>query len=274
MKKISLGFIFLSILFCSTLLIGCNKNTQKDIVFDSIFAVSENDVYAEVDNNVNYFSFNGKIATNNDYSYSIYKDKEGLTEIPTNTIDLSIGNNICYLLLKNSNNKKTLYTICIRRLPMYSVTLYKYYYQTDIGLASEIYQTIQVQEGKILNMSTYTPTRNGYHFVGWDCGNTIKIVENTNIVGLWEGNKHIVYVNISGNIVQYNSIYGEYLTIPIPEKPDNIPSYYNFWGFFDSNNNEHVFNRNGEFFYNSPTGGKMRFSFDKDIYVYARWGND
>ena len=47
MKKISLGFIFLSILFCSTLLIGCNKNNQKDIVFDSIFAVSENDVYAE-----------------------------------------------------------------------------------------------------------------------------------------------------------------------------------------------------------------------------------
>ena len=40
--------------------------------------------------NVNYFSFNGKIKTNNDYSYSIYKDKEGLTEIPTNTILLSI----------------------------------------------------------------------------------------------------------------------------------------------------------------------------------------
>lgn len=264
---------FLSIL-CIFLFVSCESHEGKtedqpnDIVFDSCFSLNENEVYTEVNNNVSIFSFNGKIQTNNDCTFTIFSDIQGLIEIPTNTIELSVGNNYCYLLLKTINNQKSLYTICIRRLPIYTVTLYNY----ENGRASEVFETLQVQEGTNLNLSTKNPTRYGYHFVGWDCGNETKITSDKDIFGLWEGNKHTVYVDNNGETIQYTAIYGEYLKIPVPEKPNDIPNHYIFQGFFN-NNNEFVFSRSGEFFYNSPTGYAMPFSFDKDIYVYARWGN-
>lgn len=196
-KKFYVLFLIMLFVSCSFALVGCSKNGQPDISFAQGITLSADSIYTEVDNDVDTFTFNGKVNTKSGFSFSIYKDKEGLKEIPTNTLDLNIGDNIYYLLLKDNNDNKKLYNINVRRLPMYTISLYiNDEYKDSIGTRpKELYKTLSVQENSKLNLSNEKPTRTGYDFASWNYSVNEIVTGNKDIFAEWEAHRHFVYVD-------------------------------------------------------------------------------
>lgn len=254
-------------MLCFFTLAGCGE--QAEISFVQGITLDGNNIYSEVDNNVDTFTFNGKVNIKSGFSFVIYKDKEGLFEIPTNTLDLDIGDNIYYLLLKDNNDNKTLYTINVRRLPMYTISLYTYsgVVNSNGSYSIVLYKTISVQENSKLNLSNENPTRTGYDFVSWEYNLNEVVTGNKSIYSEWEAHRHIVYVGSK----QYESVYGEYLTLPRPENADDPSSPIIFRGY-QNEQEGYYFNSSGQYIGNAAGTHPVRFYVDKDITVSEFWG--
>ncbi len=278
-------FLFV-IFFICFLLVGtaCQQQDSIDLVFDNCFFIENNNIYTEVANEVEFFDFNNKIRLNNNYGYSIFKDREGLNKISTNVIDLTIGDNINYLLIEDSNQNKTLYTLNIRRLPIHTVSLYYYdsyessYYSTHYEernyiVEKKFYKSIQVQERDRIDLSKEKIEREGYSFLGWDYDNS-EILEDTAIHGLWKANNYTVTVINGSETIKYTAIYGEYLKIEIPQKPMDFNDNYSFQGCSYANEykKEYYYFDSAGRFVSSADWQPIRFTVTKDITVTARWG--
>ncbi len=255
-------------LICATIFfVSCQKNETPTVDYGNISSsffeinVNNNTLYGEVSNETNYIDLNDKLYVAKGYNISIFKDREGQALIPTNTINLEIGNNICYLLLTNiDTNKKTLFELTIRRLPIYTIN-----FDTFGGTNVE---TLYLQENEIIDLSQVTiPTKTGYQFVKWDLESGTKIKSNITINAIWQANKYKIYYD--DNIMEV--FYDDYVALPIPERPSNVPIYSIFYGYF-TDHNEWYFDKQGNFFYNSPDGKPMKYRFTEDITVHSRWG--
>ncbi len=98
-------------------------NTIDDnnkITFNTL-TVTDNTVYGKVSNNTTVYSFNEEINLIGNAGFSVYTDIQGVNEIPTKTVNLEIGDNTFYILetVENDNN---LYTVTVRRKPIYTVS--------------------------------------------------------------------------------------------------------------------------------------------------------
>ncbi len=280
MKNLKINKICLSLcigifILCSLILTSCknadnqgeNTGEIKNLTSSSLIIDDENNtIYGETDNDIETFSLNDKLSAIDGYSWSLYLDLEGVINIPTNTFSLEIGNNVRYVLLMNNkdSNDKKLYTLTIRRLPIYTVS-----FDTLGGLEIE---NLYIQENDIIYKSTFSSSeKTGYTFNGWDCDNEIKITQDTTITALYTANKYKVYYDENDRTKFVFATYGEYCTLPIPEKPAHLSELYSFKGYTDSNNISY-FNGNGQFWYNSPDAKPMKFYLLTDLYVKARWG--
>ena len=282
MKK---KFLFVSLLMCFLAVFTACKHEQSNfIIFDNCFSIENKNIYTEVANEVEFFDFNNKIRLSDNYKYSIFKDREGLDKVLTNVINLSIGDNLNYLLIEDSDQNKTLYTINIRRLPMHTVSLYYYdSYETSYWpsrheekyytIEKKFYKSIQVQERDEINLSTEKIEREGYTFLGWDYNNT-EILEDTAIFGMWKANTYTVTVINGSETIKHTATYGEYLQIDIPQKPAGIENDYSFKGCSYQNkyNKEYYyFDSNGRFV-SDADWQPIRFTLTKDITVTVKWG--
>ena len=265
---------------------ACSGQTgeQKEdnvILQSSIFVIDEGafSLYTEVDNDIKNFNFSGAIKTNKEYLWKLYLDKQGLLEIETNTVDLIIGNNLFYLLVyvPNEPNNKFLYEVVIRRLPFYTVKFVDY---NESGVLLTTYKEIQIQENDNLQIDKYgieQPTKEGYTFKEWSVEDNFVIKEDIIIHAVWIANKYKITLDHNGGTSKIDYVYatyGETLTIPIPEKPSSLPSYYSFKGYtYDSGKYTYtMFNSSGQYVYNSPDAKPMPFMISKDITVKAYWG--
>ena len=280
-KKLLFAIFFICFLLVGT---ACQQQDSRDIVFDNCFFIENNNIYTEVANGVEFFDFNNKIHLNNNYRYSIFKDREGLNKISTNIIDLTIGDNINYLLIEDSNQNKTLYTLNIRRLPIHTVSLYYYdsyessYYPTHYEernyiVEKKFYKSIQVQERDRIDLSKEKIEREGYSFLGWDYDNS-EILEDTAVYGLWKANNYTVTVINGSETIKYTATYGEYLKIDIPQKPMDLNNNYSFKGCSYANKYKkeyYYFDRAGRFV-SGADWQPIRYTVTKDITVTAHWG--
>ncbi len=270
--KISLCFFIGILMMSSLLLTACKKQNnqgEKDEILTSsslVIDYEKNTIYGETDNDIESYNLNNKLTVIDGYSWSLYLDLEGLINIPTNTFILNVGNNVKYVLLSNNNdsNDKKLYTLTIRRLPIYTVT-----FDT---LGGSTIENLYIQENDSIYKSTFSNCeKTGYAFTGWDCENEVKITQDTTITALYTANKYKVYYDESDRTKFVYATYGEYCTLPIPEKPSHLSELYSFKGYTD-NNNISYFNRNGQYWYNSPDAKPMKFYLLTDLYVKAVWG--
>lgn len=140
-------------------------------------------IFGKVSNATSTFSFINEISIADSAKYTVSTDINGVKVIPTRTVSLSIGDNTFYILVENGKDLG-LYTVVIRRRPMYSVL-----FNVNCG-TSVSSQTIEED----YFATEPTTERKGYTFDKWDYDFSQPIIKNTIITASW-------------NIITYNVYY-------------------------------------------------------------------
>ena len=189
-KKISLKtlIISLSVSFVVVLTILLTLLIPRSpSVKSSIFQINNDEATMAyiVSNSENTFSFNNKIDVPYKNTWKLYSDINATNEITSNVVELNEGDNTFYILVTNSSNNKKLYTINIRRKPMYTIT-----FNSNGGT---ICSSVKIEEGKYLQI---IPESNkiGYTFCGWEYNFSQPIQENINVDAIWQANTNTPYV--------------------------------------------------------------------------------
>ena len=141
------------------------------------------DIFGKVSNATSTFSFINEIAIADSASYTVSTDINGSNVIRTKTVSLGIGDNTFYILVENGKDLG-LYTVVIRRRPMYSVSF------NVNGGTSVSSQTIEED----YLATEPTTERKGYTFDKWDYDFSKPIIKDTTITASW-------------NIITYNVYY-------------------------------------------------------------------
>lgn len=132
-------------------------------------------LYCAVDNNKSILSLNNQFEVPLTNKWGLYYDLNGTREISSKIVNLQIGDNTFYLIVENLANSKKVYTLTIRRKPMYVVTF-------DTNGGNSIVNQI-VMEDELANL--VTPEREGYIFNSWDYDFTQPITNNITIKASW-----------------------------------------------------------------------------------------
>ena len=141
------------------------------------------DIFGKVSNATSTFSFINEIAIADSATYIVSTDINGSNVIRTKTVSLGIGDNTFYILVENGKDLG-LYTVVIRRRPMYSVSF------NVNGGTSVSSQTIEEDHFA----TEPTTERKGYTFDKWDYDFSKPIIKDTTITASW-------------NIITYNVYY-------------------------------------------------------------------
>ncbi|MBP5466475.1 MAG: InlB B-repeat-containing protein, partial [Clostridia bacterium] len=150
---------------------------RAEIVSANGFAFDGNNGKISVSNDTETYSFINQIQVNAKATWVISTDIYGLQTVATKTIPLNIGDNTVYLLVTSGDgNNINLYTMTVRRRPIYTVS-----FNTDGGtsIASQ-----QVEEDSCATIPTDT-TKKGYTFTGWNYDFNEQITDNTVITAQW-----------------------------------------------------------------------------------------
>ena len=159
------------------------------------------DIFGKVSNATSTFSFINEISIADSATYIVSTDINGTNVIRTKTVSLSIGDNTFYILVENGKNLG-LYTVVIRRKPMYSVSF------NVNGGTSVSSQTIEED----YLATEPTTERKGYTFDKWDYDFSKPIIKDTTITASW-------------NIITYNVYYD--LNVPSDSISQNVDNSMN-----------------------------------------------
>ena len=171
---------------------GCNeKDTitdvgtklQSGITFKTL-SITGTDAYGKVSNTTETFSFINEVKASGTAKFVVSLDIYGVQQVATKTIPLMIGDNTVYITEIVDDEPINVYTVTVRRRPMYDVT-----FDTNGGTAVEK-QTI---EEDFLANEPETTTRVGYTFTAWDYDFTQPITKNTEITAIWTANTNTAY---------------------------------------------------------------------------------
>ena len=135
------------------------EQPSTDII-SSVLEVNGEIATATVSNATATFSFLNDIKVADGASYILANDIGCQNVIASKTVALEEGDNTYYLLVTNDTAQK-LYTVTIRRHPIYTVE-----FNTNGGTSVE---TLYIEEGNIVEMQETSKT--GYTFVGWTLNN-------------------------------------------------------------------------------------------------------
>ena len=144
------------------------------------------DIFGKVSNATSTFSFINEIAIADSASYTVSTDINGSNVIRTKTVSFGIGDNTFYILVENGKDLG-LYTVVIRRRPMYSVSF------NVNGGTSVSAQTIEEDHFA----TEPTTERKGYTFDKWDYDFSKPIIKDTTITASWNIITYNVYYDLS-----------------------------------------------------------------------------
>ena len=117
------------------------------------------DLYLSVSNSTSTFSFINEIEVADGATFGVFTDLECSNEIRSKTGSLKIiGNNTFYILVENGKDI-ALYTVVIRRRPIYRVS-----FNSDGGTAV---LDQQIEEDSFASLPEITPEKTGYTFTKW-----------------------------------------------------------------------------------------------------------
>ena len=138
--------------------------------------VSGNEIKGKVANAQTTFSFINDIEVADGATYTVCTDLACTKSVLSKTISLIDGDNVCYILVTNVNDIN-LYTVTIRRRPIYTVA-----FDTSGGTSID---SQQVEEDS-LAAKPADPNRIGYDFSGYDYDFNKPIVKDTTINAKWQ----------------------------------------------------------------------------------------
>lgn len=157
---------------------------RAEIVSANGFTFDGTNGKISVSNDTETYSFINQIQVNAKATWVISTDIYGLQTVATKTIPLNIGDNTVYLLVTSSDgNNINLYTMTIRRRPIYTVS-----FNTDGGT---VVASQQIEEGSFAIEPTTTKV--GYTFTGWNYNFDDTIADNVIIKAYWTANTNTPY---------------------------------------------------------------------------------
>ena len=162
---------------------SCIVEVVADKITFNTLLVEDETVYGKVSNSTATFSFIKEIVEHGNATYKVYKEITCETEIYSKSISLKPGDNTVYILQTVGRDIK-LYTITVRRRPMYEVV-----FNTNGGTAVSS-QTVEEDSFATLPIA---PTRLGYTFDKWNYNFNTPITSDTTITGSWNANKNTPY---------------------------------------------------------------------------------
>ena len=160
-----------------------SKLVYSGITFKTL-AASGTNVNGKVPNSQNTFSFLTEINVSGGATYSVSYDINGNNTIPNKTVNLNIGDNIFYVLEKVNGEASNLFTLTIRRRPIYTVSFNS---NGGTSVASQ-----QIEEDSFATEPSAL-TRAGYTFTEWDYDFTKPITKAITITASWAANTNTKY---------------------------------------------------------------------------------
>ena len=169
--------------------IESESETESEIVDEQSFiefktlTVDGLTVYGKVSNETTTFSFINEIRTDKNCKYEVSLDIYGVQLVISKTIALNVGDNVVYVIEFKNDEPINLYTVTIRRRPLYRVT-----FNTDGGSAVA---TQYVEEDFLATQPTTEKV--GYDFVFWNYNFNEPITRDTAIVASWSAHTDTKY---------------------------------------------------------------------------------
>ena len=193
----------------------------------SALTVSGETANATLSNATQTFSFLNDIKIADGASYILANDIGCQNVIASKTVALEEGNNTYYLLVTNGNEQK-LYTVTIRRRPIYIVE-----FNTNGGTRVE---TLYVEEDNTIEMQQTSKT--GYTLDGWIIdGRQIEfpyqVKKSENIVAKWSAISYTIEYELNNGINNAENV-SNYTIEQTVSLKNPTRDYYTFAGWYDN----------------------------------------
>ena len=166
-----------------------SNDTQA--MFATFEKTGDYEYFVKVSNSMEALALDTLVSVNATSVWTLSSDANGNEEIADKIAMLEIGDNTYYVLVKAEDNSTQLYTLKIRRKPMYTVAF------DVVGGTSVADQQIE-EDGNAQEPAT---TKVGYDFSGWNYDFTTPITENTTIVASWTETEYTISYNLDGGSV-------------------------------------------------------------------------
>ncbi len=142
----------------------------------------------KVSNATASLSLGSYVSVNSKTKWTLSTDIYGNNTIASKVATLSIGDNTYYVLVTADNGSTQLYTLQIRRKPIYNVI-----FDTAGGTA------VQKQEVEEDSLATAPETtKEGYTFASWNYDFSNPITDNMVVVASWNANSYKINYDVNG----------------------------------------------------------------------------
>lgn len=189
MKKILKSFLFIAIILLgSFILSACNENQPEEpeaqeaqIVFNGFEKVDENTYKISIANSKQYLNINEMVQVSGEISWTLHTDITATETIPSKVASpLVVGDNTFYVCVTSNNNIK-LYTLQIRRRPIYIVSFN--------SMNDETIENQNIEENSKVQ-KPQDPFKLGYIFIGWNYNFDTPITSDLTITANYTTNEY------------------------------------------------------------------------------------
>lgn len=136
-----------------------------------------NAFYGVVSHATESLRFSEEIEVSGDATYAVLADASDTTSKLADPVSLTEGDN-CFYVLETVGDRQTVYTVTVRRKPIYTVS-----FDPVGGTALDVQH---VEEGALASKPEAGCTKLGYVFDGWDFDFAVAITSDTTIVAKWK----------------------------------------------------------------------------------------
>ena len=160
------------------------EETSTGLSFKTL-TVDGTNVYGKVSNATETFSLLQEVSAHGLSKFTVALDIYGAQQVATKTIALNVGDNTAYVIETIDGETVKVYTVTVRRRPMYIVS-----FETEGGTAV---QSQRIEEDSCARVPETTPERLGYTFEKWDYDFSQSVTDNLNITAEWQANTDTKY---------------------------------------------------------------------------------
>ena len=191
-------------------------------IFKDFSEISAVEYSTKVANTTTFIDLSDYVTVNSESSWALSTDIYGNQTIASKTATLNLGDNIYYVVVTAKSGATQLYTLRIRRRPVFTVS-----FDTVGGTSIDD----QIVEEDSLVQAPVT-TKEGYSFVSWNFDFSKPITEDKILMASWTANTYKITFNVNGGEMEETSadvVFDEKVTFNIPTKRgyDFVGWYYN-----------------------------------------------
>ena len=160
---------------------GGNEEVRQGLEYKTL-NVDGTNVYGKVSNATETFSFLEEITANGASKYIVALDIYGAKQVATKTIPLFVGDNIAYIMETIDGETVKMYTVTVRRRPIYTVS-----FNSNGG--TEV-QPQQVEEDSFATEpAALEKGLLGYTFEKWNYDFSQAISQDTEVSAQWKASE-------------------------------------------------------------------------------------